>query len=123
MPSMDQLRVEPTAQGQSVGRVRASPTRHEPVVQLTGAGPLPVGAVEPGAAVSAEGSMRAAYTQFLVDPATNRIRVRIRDAVTDEVIREIPAEEVERVAASLRAYSETLARRRAIARIMEAAAE
>ncbi len=61
------------------------------------------------------GSIRAAYAQFVVDPSTDRVHIRIIDSKTDEVIREIPSEETERIAESLRAYAARLARSRAVA--------
>jgi FlaG protein len=68
---------------------------------------------EPAAATS--GHLRAAYTQFVIDPETHDVSVRIRDAATDEVIRQIPSAEVEAVNKALRDYAQTLALRHAAA--------
>jgi hypothetical protein len=61
------------------------------------------------------GHLRAAYTQFVVDPETHDVSVRIRDAATDEVIRQIPAAEVEAINKVLRQYAQALALRHAAA--------
>jgi hypothetical protein len=45
-------------------------------------------------AVATGGSLRAAYTEFFVDPRTDAVFVRIRDAATDEVLREISSSEL-----------------------------
>jgi hypothetical protein len=68
---------------------------------------------EPVAATA--GHLRAAYTQFVVDPDTHEVSVRIRDAATDEVIRQIPSAEVEAVNKALRDYAQALALRHAAA--------
>jgi uncharacterized FlaG/YvyC family protein len=48
----------------------------------------------------------------VVDPDTSRVQVRIVDAATKQVIRAIPADEVEQLARSLREYADAAASRR-----------
>lgn len=59
---------------------------------------------------SHEGARDAAfptsYARFAINPETQRLSIKIVDAVTNEVIREIPPEQVERIAEVL----QTLAR-------------
>ena len=59
------------------------------------------------------GALRAAYAQFVINPDTHDVVVRIRDAKTDALINEIPAPEVEELANFLRDYTDALARRAA----------
>lgn len=46
----------------------------------------------------------AAYAKFTVHPETGVVSIKILDARTDEVIREIPPDEVLRIAEELQAY-------------------
>lgn len=68
-----------------------------------------------GPAVATAGHLRAAYSQFVIDPETHEVSVRIRDAATDQVIRQIPSAEVEAVNKALREYAQALALRHAAA--------
>ena len=68
-------------------------------------------ASEPAASTS--GAMRAAYAQFVVDPDTHDVIVRIRDASTNEVLNEMPSRAVQEVTKYLQNYADTLARHRA----------
>lgn len=52
------------------------------------------------------------YARFSINEHTHRISIKIIDAVTDEVLREIPADDVDRIAEDLQA----LARRNSIGR-------
>lgn len=52
------------------------------------------------------------YARFAIDSETQRLSIKIVDAVTDEVIREIPSEQVQRIAQELQAS----ARRHSIGR-------
>jgi hypothetical protein len=54
-----------------------------------------------------------AYAQFVVNPDTHDVVIRIRDSATDAIIREYPSSEVEQMNKHLIEYSATLARRRA----------
>ena len=64
-------------------------------------------------AATTGGHLRAAYAQFVVDPDTRDVVVRIRDAATDEVLSELPSKEIQAMTRNLKEYAETLARRRA----------
>ena len=74
---------------------------------------------EPGeqtVAAATGGSLRAAYAQFVIDPDTHDVVVRVRDSETDQVLTETPSPEVERMAKYLKDYANTLARHRAALR-------
>ena len=45
------------------------------------------------------------YARFSINPDTQKLSIKIVDAVTDEVIREIPPEQVERIAADLQSMA------------------
>lgn len=53
-----------------------------------------------------------AYARFEINAKTQQLSIKIVDAATDEVIREIPPEEVQRIAEDL----QSLARRRTVGR-------
>ena len=57
-----------------------------------------------------EAAFPQSYARFSINEKTHRISIKIVDAATDEVLREIPSEEVERIAEDLQA----LARRNSI---------
>jgi flagellar protein FlaG len=52
----------------------------------------------------------SSYARFSINPDTQKLSIKIVDAVTDEVIREIPSEQVQRIAEDL----QSLARRGSI---------
>jgi hypothetical protein len=54
--------------------------------------------------LSSGASLQQAYAQFTVHPQTGVVSIKIIDAATDHVIREIPSEEVIRIAEQLQAY-------------------
>jgi hypothetical protein len=68
------------------------------------------------AAVSTAGNLRAAYAQFVVNPDTHDVVIRVRDAATNEVLSEFPSEQVQAMSKYLKEYAETLARHRAALR-------
>lgn len=106
------LQIQPTP---PVGRPSAvQPIRSEDPVGGPGhPGPRP-GQSAPAAATG--GSLRAAYAQFVVNPDTRDVVIRVRDSSTDEVLSETPSPEVEAMARYLRDYANTLARHRAALR-------
>ena len=69
-----------------------------------------------GAAVSTAGNLRAAYAQFVVNPDTHDVVIRVRDSATDEVLNEFPSEQVQAMSKYLKEYAEALARHRAALR-------
>jgi hypothetical protein len=58
----------------------------------------------------ADATFPQSYARFSVNEKTHQITIKIVDAITDEVLREIPSEEVQRIAEDLQA----LARRNSI---------
>jgi hypothetical protein len=64
-------------------------------------------------AASTGGNLRAAYAQFVINPDTQDVVVRIRDSATDEVLNEMPSKQVQAMSAYLKNYTETLARHKA----------
>lgn len=54
------------------------------------------------AEVNQEGRMKRTACEFSYDDATNRIAIKVKDKETDEVIREIPAEETLEMLARIR---------------------
>jgi hypothetical protein len=64
---------------------------------------------DPAASVDTSGAGDAtfprSYAQFEMDKETQRIRIKIVDAATNEVIRVIPTEEVQRITEELQAMS------------------
>jgi hypothetical protein len=64
-------------------------------------------------AASTGGNLRAAYTQFVVDPSTQDVVVKILDAATDQVLSELPSKEIQAMQAYLKNYADTLARHKA----------
>ena len=118
MSHLPDLRVEPTAPAGSTTRVHdtdhlagagAGPARHD------GQNPARRGQEAQEAVASTAGQLRAAYAQYVIDPDTHDVVVRIRDANTDQVIHQIPSAEAEALTKSLRTYAEALARRHAAA--------
>ena len=81
---------------------------------LPGSPRLPDGATEaedlPGLTPRSKESARDAafptsYAQFSINPKTQRLSIKIVDAVTDEVIREIPPDDVQRIAEDLQSLT------------------
>jgi hypothetical protein len=63
-------------------------------------------------AASTGGNLRAAYAQFVIDPETHEVSVRVKDANTDQVLNEYPSKQVQQMTEYLRNYADTLARHR-----------
>jgi hypothetical protein len=93
----ESLQSSPGAPGTGLPRVAPRTARHDRVE-------------EPAATTG--GQLRPTYARFVVDPDTHEVLVRIHDASTDEVITQIPSEEVESLNKALRAYADALARRK-----------
>lgn len=70
------------------------------------AGGGPVAALELAGAGGGEERSRveAAYAEYIVDPASGQVRIQIRDAQSNEIVRQIPSEESTRAAEIIRAY-------------------
>jgi hypothetical protein len=104
------LRIEPTPAVTSVAPVQ--PVHHEArAVESVDRKP----AHDPHAAAAATtgGNLRAAYAQYDVNPDTNDVVLRIRDASTDQVLSETPSKEVQAMSKYLNDYAATLSRHRA----------
>jgi hypothetical protein len=107
-----ELRVDPTTPAVGAEPVQEYvPNR----VRLPSGEPRVVRAAEQERGASTDGHLRAAYAQYVVDADTHEVSLRIRDAATDEVIRQMPAAEIAAVNKALREYAEALARRHAAA--------
>jgi hypothetical protein len=103
------LQIQPTAAVNGAHGVR--PVRGEAPVATPEQPKAHIGA-HPAAATT-EGHMRAAYAQFVVNPDTHHVVIRVRDSATDQVLSEFPSEEVEAMSKFLRDYGQALARHRA----------
>lgn len=96
------------ASGQ-VDAARPAPVPRELVAAETGAAGTPV-ETDGRARTSDSGSdatFPTSYARFSIDAKTQKLSIKIVDALTDEVIREIPPEQVQRIAEDL----QSLARR------------
>jgi hypothetical protein len=112
MADTPELRVHATAPTGATEPLQTSGHAARPVLPGAAA-PKAQGSQDAQAAASTGGQLREAYAQFVVDPDTHDVIVRIRDASTHRVIQEIPSAEVESLNKALRDYAEALARRRA----------
>jgi hypothetical protein len=108
MSDIQDLRVEPVAPAAAVEPVQPARKAHAPAQPAPG----PDSKHEP-AAVSTIAQLGTAYAQFLVDPDSQDVVLKIRDAATNEVLNEIPSPAVQALDKHLREYAELLARRRA----------
>jgi hypothetical protein len=107
-----ELQIQPTPVVVAVPGAR--PVRREGGVGTPDEARLDFGAK--GAAAATGGNLRAAYAQFVVNPDTHDVVIRVRDSATNEVLREYPSEQVEALSRYLNEYAETLVRRRAALR-------
>ena len=108
MSDIRDLRVEPVAPAAAVEPVQPTRAAHAP------AQPAPsLESKHEPAAVSTIAQLGTAYAQYLVDPDSQDVVLRIRDAATNEVLSEIPSAAVQALDTHLREYAELLARRRA----------
>ena len=106
-------RVDPTTAAVGTEPVRDYVPGKASVPVSGGRSPVHHASDDPVAATA--GHLRPAYTQYVVDPETHDVSVRIRDAATDEVIRQIPAAELAAVNKAMREYAQALALRHAAA--------
>jgi hypothetical protein len=117
MGEQAELRIEPTAPAGAAEPIHPAlptrPTPPEPPEPQPQRDSVPV-AAETG------GHLRAAYAEYIIDAETNDVVVRIRDASTDRVVRELPSPEVQALMRTLNDYAKLAARRRVAA---QAAAE
>jgi len=110
MSDSNDIRIEPVA----------APRVADPVQQTAHARPaVSHGEPKPAAsdadvAASTTGNLQNAYAQYLVDPDTNDVVVRIRDASTDRILNELPSREVRAMTRHMKEYAAMLARRAAM---------
>jgi len=89
---------------------RPDPARSEatpPARPLPGASEAPAVAARGPSAKDAgsDATFPQSYARFSINEHTHRISIKIIDAATDEVLREIPSEEVQRIAEDLQALT------------------
>jgi uncharacterized FlaG/YvyC family protein len=106
------LRIEPTAPSQPADSVQAA--RLERAAQDVAAQKQPAKPVDSEPVAAVGGSMHSAYAQYVIDPDTHDIIVRIRDTATDAVLSELPSPEVQALSRHLHEYTQALARRRIV---------
>ena len=109
MSDTRELHIEPTPPVFGAARVqRVRPERPAG----TPAPPRPEPSDDSVAATTG-GNLRPAYAQFVVNPDTNDVVIRIMDSETDAVLNEYPSKEVQAMSSYLQGYARTLARHRA----------
>jgi hypothetical protein len=64
-------------------------------------------------AAATGGTLQPAYSQFVVDPNTHAVSLRVRDGTTNRILQEFPSAELQAMSRNLTAYAGMLARRRA----------
>ena len=112
-----ELHIEPTSPVR--GSAPVQPVRPE-----SPAGTPAAQRPEPGhdsVAASTGGNLRPAYAQFVINPDTNDVVIRIMDSETDAVLNEYPSKEVQAMSSYLQGYANTLARHRAAVQSSESA--
>ena len=60
------------------------------------------------------------YAQYVVNQDTHQVQIRILDAKTDEVIREVPSDEVEALTKELQSYAQLVSKRQQAAKTEKA---
>src|SRR5213082_1524947 len=90
MSNPHDLRVEPVAPTGAAEPVHAA--RRVPAEPKLADAKLPA---RQDMSVVTNGQLRAAYTEFVVDPETHDVIVRIRDAATDRVLDELPSAQMQ----------------------------
>jgi FlaG protein len=66
-----------------------------------------------GVGATTGGSLPPAYAEFVVSSETQDIVLQVRDPRTNEIVTEYPSRQVEAMAAYMKQYAATLARRQA----------
>ena|SRR5215208_6699208 len=108
MSGSQEVRIEPTPPVVGAGAVQP--------VRSAGPAATPAelsrNADRPTPAAATGGSLRPAYSQFVVNTDTNEVVLRIKDSLTDAVLNEFPSKEVQAMSKHLQDYAATMARRR-----------
>ncbi|MCC7369089.1 MAG: flagellar protein FlaG [Chloroflexi bacterium] len=79
--------------------------RAAPPVHVLGDGLPEAGSAPSVSEASKVATFPQSYARFSINEKTHRISIKIVDAATDEVLREIPSEEVQRIAEELQALA------------------
>jgi hypothetical protein len=118
MSHSNDLRIEPLRPSAASKPIKvAYPTPH--IVPLVDAQPArpesdePELAVANDAAATTGGQLPPAYTQFVVDPDTHDVILRVRDGTTNRILQELPSAELQALSRNLTEYADKLARRHA----------
>src|SRR3954451_2082788 len=104
MPDAHDIRIEPVAAPRAAERVQhAVPARRlaSPAEPKADAADLDL-----DVAASTSGHLPNAYAQYLVNPDTHEVIVRIRDASTDEILSELPSPEVQAISRHMKEYAD-----------------
>jgi hypothetical protein len=112
MGEQTELRIEPTAPAGAAEPIHPAVSQRRAPAELPEAPPRPD---SPPVAAETGGHLRGAYAEYVVDPDTHDVVVRIRDASTDRVLHELPTPEVQALMRALNDYAKLAARRRAAA--------
>lgn len=90
-----------------VVRSRTAPVERVPVppAHVLGDGQSEPEGVSSVMETSSATNVPQSYARFSINEKTHRISIKIVDAATDEVLREIPSEEVQRIAEELQALA------------------
>jgi len=104
------LRIEPVGPADAAQPVQAAHVEH-PAAERAAQQQRPAPG-EPDAVAAVGGHLRGAYAQYVVDPDTNDVVVRIRDVATDRLLHELPSPEVQALTRYFREYPAMLARLR-----------
>jgi hypothetical protein len=117
MSDTRELHIEPTPP--VLGAARVQPVRPErPAGTPAAQRPEPS---NDSVAAATGGNLRPAYAQFVINPDTNDVVIRIMDSETDAILNEYPSKEVQAMSSYLQGYANTLARHRAAAQTSETA--
>jgi hypothetical protein len=117
MPNFSDLRVEPMRPSAAPKPIRTEyPTPR--IVPLDDAQRGPDAAGHAGVAANhvaaaTGGTLPPTYSQFVVDPDTNDVLLRVRDGATNRILQEFPSAELRAMSRSLTQYADMLARRHA----------
>jgi hypothetical protein len=110
MSASNDIRIEPVAAPRAAG-----PVQHAAHARPQLPPDEPKAAAEDvDVAASTMGHLQNAYAQFVIDPDTDEVVVRIRDASTDRILTELPSPEVQAMGRHMKEYADMLARRAAM---------
>lgn len=118
MSHSNELRIEPLRPSAAPKPIKvAYPTPR--IVPLVDARPAQPDSGEPDladanhTAATTGGQLQPAYAQFVVDPDTHDVLLRVRDGTTNRILQEFPSAELQAMSRNLTEYADMLARRSA----------